>query len=236
LLKLSGEAFQGGPSGPALDASVLAGIGSQLRKVHELGVEVGVVVGGGNIFRGGGAPTGFGRTTGDYMGMLATLVNSLALQATLESQSLDARVMSAFAIPAMAEPFVRRRAIRHLELKRIVIYGGGTGNPYFTTDSAAALRASETDCDLLLKATKVDGVYSTDPMKDPNARRYDRLSFQEAIARRLRVMDTTAFSLCRENGIPIVVFNFFTEDEIVRVLLGEAVGTRIDNTDASRSA
>jgi uridylate kinase len=161
------------------------------------------------------------------MGMLATVINSLALQSALERLGVETRVMTALGINAVAEPFIRRRALRHIEKGRVVIFGAGTGNPYFTTDSAAALRASEMDCDVLFKATKVDGVYSADPMKDPTATRYDRITFQEAIQQRLRVMDTAAFSLCMENRIPIVVFNFFKPNEILRVLRGEPVGTLV---------
>ena len=230
LLKLSGEAFQNPDDGDALDAGMLRRNAEQIRKVRDLGVEVAVVCGGGNIFRGAfGAQSGIGRTTGDHMGMLATVINSLALQAALEGMSVPTRVMTAIAIPAVAEPFIRRRAIRHLEKGRVVIFGAGTGNPYFTTDSAAALRANEIECDALLKATKVDGIYTADPMNDPSATRYDRISFREAIDRRLRIMDTAAFCLCMENSIPIVVFNFFKPDEILRVLAGQPVGTEVTN-------
>lgn len=228
LLKLSGEAFQNRDTREALDAVVLRSNAEQIRKVVELGVELAVVVGGGNIFRGAfGTDMGIGRTTGDHMGMLATVINALALQSALESMQVETRVMTAIAIPAVAEPFIRRRALRHLEKGRVVIFGAGTGNPYFTTDSAAALRANEMDCHALLKATKVDGIYSADPVTHPDAVRYDTISYHDAIAQRLRIMDTAAFSLCMENSIPIHVFDFFAPDSLVRLLGGESVGTRV---------
>ncbi len=228
LLKLSGEACQNQQTGAPLDAQAFSAIAGQVKEVASLGVQIGVVVGGGNIYRGAfGVENGIGRTTGDHMGMLATVINSLALQSALERLGVETRVMTALGIDAVAEPFIRRRALRHLEKGRVVIFGAGTGNPYFTTDSAAALRASEMDCDVLFKATKVDGVYSADPMKDPDATRYERITYQEAIDQRLRVMDTAAFSLCMENRIPIVVFNFFKPNEILRVLRGEPVGTLV---------
>lgn len=228
LLKLSGEALQKSPQGPAFDAKELNRSVDQICKVHELGIEMAIVVGGGNILRGeAAAAAGIGRTEGDHMGMLATVINALTLRAALEARNVESRVMTAYQIRAVAEPFVRRRALRHLERGRVVIFGAGTGNPYFTTDSAAALRAKETDCDVLLKATKVDGVYDRDPHVYPDAVRFDRISYQEAIERRLQVMDATAFALCMENAIPIVVFNFFTPDEIVRVVRGEPVGTEV---------
>ena len=228
LLKLSGEALQCPESGNSLDSGVLSRAAQQIKKVAEMGVQVAIVVGGGNIFRGSfGTKSGIGRTTGDHMGMLATVINSLALQSALERIEIETRVMTAIAIPAVAEPFIQRRAVRHLEKGRVVIFGAGTGNPYFTTDSAAALRANETDCDALFKATKVDGIYSEDPMTNSHAIRYDTISYEEAINKRLRVMDTAAFSLCMENSIPILVFNFFKPDEIVRVLIGDSVGTKV---------
>ena len=228
LLKLSGEACQNPQTGAPLDAQAIGAIAAQVKEVAALGVQIGIVVGGGNIYRGAfGVENGIGRTTGDHMGMLATVINSLALQSALERLGVETRVMTALGINAVAEPFIRRRALRHIEKGRVVIFGAGTGNPYFTTDSAAALRASEMDCDVLFKATKVDGVYSADPMKDPTATRYDRITYQEAIQQRLRIMDTAAFSLCMENRIPIVVFNFFKPNEILRVLRGEPVGTLV---------
>lgn len=226
LLKLSGEALRNPETGASLDPTVLASIATQLKKVREMGTEVAIVVGGGNIFRGlTGENSGVDRTTGDHMGMLATVINSLALQSALEKVGVHTRVMTAIAIPSVAEPFIRRRALRHLEKGRIVIFGAGTGNPFFTTDSAAALRASEIRVDALIKGTKVDGIYTADPVTDPDAKRYERISYSDALQQRLKVMDAAAFSLCMENKIPIIVFNFFKQDELLRVLNGEPVGT-----------
>lgn len=228
LLKLSGEALQNRDSGASLDPGVLTNIADQLKKVRELGVEIAIVVGGGNIFRGlTGENSGVNRTTGDHMGMLGTVINSLALQSALEKIGVHTRVMTALPIPSVAEPFILRRAMRHLEKGRVVIFGAGTGNPYFTTDSAAALRASEIRADVLIKGTKVDGIYTADPMKDANAKRYETITYQDALQQQLKVMDAAAFSLCMEQKIPIVVFNFFKQDEIVRVLQGEPVGTLV---------
>lgn len=228
MLKLSGEALHDNTNGESLDPSILQSIAAQIKRVRALGVQVAIVVGGGNIFRGlTGERCGVDRTTGDYMGMLATVINSLALQATLEAQGVYTRVLSAITMPAVAEPMIRRRAIRHLEKGRVVIFAAGTGNPYFTTDSAAALRASEIGADCLLKATKVDGIYTADPMKDPKATKYRRLTYQEALTRRLKVMDAAAFSLCQENRIPILVFNFFKPNEILRAVTGRPVGTLV---------
>jgi uridylate kinase len=228
LLKLSGEALQNPDDGTSLDPGVIQSIAQQIKAVREMDVEVAIVVGGGNIFRGlNGENSGIDRTTGDHMGMLATVINSLALQSALEKSGVHTRVMTAIAIPSVAEPFIRRRAVRHLEKGRVVIFGAGTGNPFFTTDSAAALRASEIRADVLIKGTKVDGIYSADPKKHANATRYETITYSEAIQQRLRVMDAAAFSLCMENGIPIIVFNFFKENEIIRVLKGESVGTLV---------
>ena len=228
LIKLSGEAFQQPGDGEPLDTGIIRAIAGQLRDVQQLGVQMAIVVGGGNIYRGQeGAQCGIDRTTGDYMGMLATVINARALQSALEQAQLHTRVMTSIAMPAVAEPFIRRRAIRHLEKGRIVIFGAGTGNPFFTTDSAAALRASEIGADLLIKGTKVDGIYNADPLKVPTARRYKRISYSDAIRRQLRVMDTAAFSLCQENNIPIIVLNFFKKGEMVRALQGEPVGTLV---------
>lgn len=211
-----------------LDPAVLVSIAHQIKKVRELGIDVAIVVGGGNIFRGlTGENSGVDRTTGDYMGMLATVINSLALQSALEKIGVHTRVMTAITMPAVAEPFIRRRAMRHMEKGRVVIFGAGTGNPFFTTDSAAALRASEMGVDLLIKGTKVDGIYTADPVKDPSAKRYDRITYQDAIKQGLKIMDAAAFSLCMENNIPIIVFDFFKPDEIVRVVQGEPVGTLV---------
>ena len=230
LLKLSGEAFQNKEKGLSIDPDVLASIGQQFKELISEGAEIAVVVGGGNIFRGlAGEKGGTDRTTGDFMGMLATVINALALQSSLENIGIPTRVMTAIRMPAIAEPFIRRRAMRHLEKGRVVIFGAGTGNPYFTTDSAAALRASEIDADVLMKATKVDGVYTADPMEDKTAKRYDKLSFGEALSKQLKVMDAAAFSLCMENDIPIVVFDFFKEGEILRVFRGEEAGTLVNH-------
>jgi uridylate kinase len=226
LLKLSGEAFKDRTTGDSLDPTVFSSMAKQLKRARSMGVEIAIVVGGGNIFRGlPGEGCGISRTTGDHMGMLATVINSLALQSALENEGLDTRVMTAISMPAVAEPFIQRRAVRHLEKGRIVILGAGTGNPYFTTDSAAALRASEIGASALLKATKVDGIYTDDPVKVPTARRFKEITYTEALARRLKIMDAAAFSLCMENRIPIIVFDFFKPGEILRVLRGESVGT-----------
>lgn len=228
LLKLSGEALQNREKGLSIDPDVLATIGRQFKALIEEGAEIAVVVGGGNIFRGlVGEQGGTDRTTGDSMGMLATCINALALQSSLENVGIPTRVMTAIRMPAVAEPFIRRRAMRHLEKGRVVIFGAGTGNPYFTTDSAAALRASEVDADVLMKATKVDGIYTADPVKDPAATRYDKITYGEALSKQLKVMDAAAFSLCMENDIPIIVFNFFKEGEILRVFKGEDAGTLV---------
>ena len=231
LLKLSGEALQNRETGASLDPAVLVSIAEQLKKVCALGIELSIVVGGGNIFRGlTGENSGVDRTTGDYMGMLATVINSLALQSALEKAGVHTRVMTAISMRSVAEPFIRRKAIRHLEKGRVVIFGAGTGNPYFTTDSAAALRASEIHADALIKGTKVDGIYSADPVKHADAVRYERITYVDALQQQLKVMDAAAFSLCMENKIPIIVFNFFKTDEILRVLKGEPVGTVVSQT------
>jgi uridylate kinase len=228
LLKISGEALQNTTKGLNHDPEILANVARQFKQMLDLGAEIAVVVGGGNIFRGlAGAGKGTDRTTGDFMGMLATVINSLAIQSALENAGIQTRVMTAINMPAVAEPFIRRKAIRHLEKGRVVIFGAGTGNPYFTTDSAAALRASEIDADVLMKATKVDGVYTADPVKDPSATRFDSISYQDAISRQLKVMDAAAFSLCMENDIPIVVFDFFKKNGMVEVFSGEATGTLV---------
>ncbi len=228
LLKLSGEVFQNRDTREALDSIVLRRNAEEIKRVVDMGVQLAIVVGGGNIFRGAfGTELGIGRTSGDHMGMLATVINALALQSALESLGVETRVMTAIEIPAVAEPFIRRRALRHLEKGRVVIFGAGTGNPYFTTDSAAALRANEMDCDALLKGTKVDGIYTADPVKNPEATRYDTISYQDALAQRLGIMDAAAFSLCMENSVPIVVFNFFKPGELIKVLNGEPVGTEV---------
>jgi uridylate kinase len=204
----------------------------QVREVRELGIEVVIVVGGGNIFRGlQGSERGIERVTGDYMGMLGTVINALALQDALEKQGVETRVQSAITMEEVAEPFIRRRAVRHLEKGRVVIFGGGTGNPYFSTDTTAALRANEIDCDVILKATKVDGVYDSDPKKNPKAKRYTRVSYIDALQQQLKVMDSTAFSLCMDNEMPIIVFNFFEPGNLARVVRGDAVGTLVTGSE-----
>jgi uridylate kinase len=227
LLKLSGEALMGkGEFG--IDADTLKYISAEIINVKNLGVEVAVVIGGGNIYRGTNVDTlGISRATGDYMGMLATVINSLALQDCLETFFVETRVMTALQIDAVAEKYVRRRALRHLEKGRIVIFGAGTGNPYFTTDTAAALRAMEIQADALIKATKVDGVYSADPVKDPKAKFYPEISYKEMLNLELKVMDASATLLCKENNIPILVFNLYNKGELERLVMGEKVGTKI---------
>lgn len=227
MLKLSGEALAG-PEGSGLNPEVIRSIALQIRELTELGVEVSVVNGGGNIFRGVAASAkGMDRASADYMGMLATVINALALQDALEKEGLKTRVLSAIAMQEIAEPYIRRRAKRHLEKGRVVIFAAGTGNPYFTTDMAACLRAMEIDAEVICKATKVDGVYSSDPVADPNAKLYKSLSYDEVLAKNLQVMDSTAVALCRENNLPIVVFNMNVEGNMRRVALGEDVGTII---------
>jgi uridylate kinase len=228
LVKISGEALQNKEKGLNHDPEILAGVADQFTQMLSMGAEIAVVVGGGNIFRGlAGAQKGTDRTTGDYMGMLATVINSLAIQSALENAGIQTRVMTAVTMPAIAEPFIRRKAMRHLEKGRVVIFGAGTGNPYFTTDSAAALRASEINADVLMKATKVDGIYTADPMKDPTATRFDHITYQEALSKQLKIMDAAAFSLCMENNIPIVVFDFFKKNGMIEVLTGNDSGTLV---------
>jgi uridylate kinase len=227
LLKLSGEALMGS-EGFGYHADTVAGIVAQIKEVHEQGVQVGIVVGGGNLFRGAtGALAGMNRATADGMGMLATVMNALALKDALEAAGIEARVQTAVSIGHVGEPFERDAAVRHLQAGRVVIFGGGTGNPFFTTDTAAALRGAEIGADLMLKATKVDGVYSADPKKDPSATRFETLSFDEAIARNLGVLDTAAFALCREQNLPLAVFSIFKPGALKRVVMGENEGTRV---------
>jgi uridylate kinase len=228
LLKASGEALMGAQN-YGVDVSVAADVAEQVKAVHELGVEVAIVVGGGNIFRGVSESAGnMDRSSADYIGMLATVMNAVVLQDALEKTGVHTRILSAINIPQVAEPFIRRRAIRHLEKRRVVIFAGGTGNPYFTTDSAAALRALEIRADVILKATKVDGVYSADPVKDASATRYDCITYQEVLEQHLKVMDASAISLCMDNRLPIVVFNMKRSGNIMRVVLGEeGVGTHV---------
>ncbi|MDP2323946.1 MAG: UMP kinase [Gammaproteobacteria bacterium] len=227
LLKLSGEALMGnGDYG--IDPDMLSRIASEIKDIEALGVQLGIVIGGGNIFRGAGlARAGMDRVTGDHMGMLATVINALALQDALERVGVHARVMSALQIHAVSEDYIRRRAIRHLEKGRIAIFAAGTGNPFFTTDTAAALRAIEIGADVLAKGTKVDGVYTADPVKDPQAKRYDRLTFDRVINDKLNVMDATAVVMCRENNVPIRVFNLQVPGELLRLAGGEDVGTLV---------
>jgi uridylate kinase len=228
LLKLSGEAVRSSDKRLAIDPDSVALIAKRVKAVVELGVEVAMVVGGGNIFRGGaGAQRGIDRSSGDYMGMLATIINALALQNGMEHEGLDTRVQTAISMQRVAEPFILRRALRHLSKGRVVIFAGGTGNPYFSTDTAAALRASEIGADVLMKATKVDGIYSSDPVTEPTATRYSRLSYSEALQRSLRIMDAAAFSLCMENRIPIVVFDFFKDGNTEAVVCGAEIGTLV---------
>jgi uridylate kinase len=225
LLKLSGEALMGSGSF-GIDPEVVRILSDELASVHALGVELALVVGGGNIFRGvKAASAGMDRVSGDHMGMLATLINSLALQDQLEQRGIQTRVLSAIEIRQVAEPFIRRRAIRHLEKGRVIILAAGTGNPYFTTDSAAALRAMEVKAEVLLKATKVDGVYSADPVSNPDATKFPRITYREVLERNLKVMDATAISLCMDNKLPIVVFNIRQDGNIRRVIHGESIGT-----------
>jgi len=227
LLKLSGEALAG-ETGGGIDTAALRDMAEQIKEVRNLGVEVVVVMGGGNIFRGiAGSKAGVERATGDYMGMLATIINALALQDALEKCAVETRVQTAITMHQVAEPFIRRRAVRHLEKARVVIFGGGTGNPYFSTDTAAALRANEIGADVILKATKVDGIYDSDPLKNSKAKRYTRLSYLEALQKQLKVMDATAFSLCMDNHMPIIVFDIFREHNLRRVVMGDKVGTLV---------
>lgn len=228
LLKISGEALMG-EQNYGIDVDVARNVAQELKAVHLLGVQVAVVVGGGNIFRGVSKSAGnMDRSSADYIGMLATVMNAVVLQDALEKAEVDSRVLSAIDIPQLAESFIRRRAVRHLEKGRVVIFAAGTGNPYFTTDSAAALRALEIKADIILKATKVDGVYSDDPMTNPAADRFDEITYQQVLERQLKVMDASAISLCMDNNLPIVVFNMREAGNITRVVLGEVgVGTRV---------
>jgi len=227
LLKLSGEAL-GGDNGVGICPEAVREMARQIAEVRELGVQVVVVAGGGNIYRGAsGGERGIERATGDYMGMLATVINALALQDALEKLEVETRVQSAINMSQVAEPFIRRRAVRHLEKGRVVIFGGGTGNPYFSTDTAAALRANEVGAEVILKATKVDGIYESDPKKNPEAKRYAQITYLEALQKRLQVMDSTAFSLCMDNKMPIIVFDFFKAHNLREVVMGQPVGTLV---------
>lgn len=226
LLKLSGEALLGKFS-HGIDAEMCASLACEIKEVHEMGVEVALVVGGGNIFRGQVESKRFGldRSVADYMGMLATVMNGLALQNALEQVGIQTRVMTAIQMHAIAEPYILRRAIRHLEKRRVIIFVAGTGNPYFTTDTAAALRATEINCDVIMKATKVDGVYTSDPVKDKTAKKYETLKFIDVLKKNLKVMDATAISMCMDNSLPIMVFNLLEKGNIKKAVFGEKIGT-----------
>ncbi len=226
LLKLSGEALLGKLQ-HGIDAEMCESLAQEIKEVHDMGVEVALVVGGGNIFRGQVESKRFGldRSVADYMGMLATVMNGLALQNALEQTGIQTRVMTAIQMHAIAEPYILRRAIRHLEKRRVIIFVAGTGNPYFTTDTAAALRATETNCDVIMKATKVDGVYTADPMKDKTAKKYQTLKFIDVLKKNLKVMDATAISMCMENNLPIMVFNLLQRGNIKKAVFGEKIGT-----------
>lgn len=228
LLKLSGESLMGTQKF-GIEAAMLDHYALQIKKLVDVGVEVAIVIGGGNIFRGlQASASGIERVQGDYMGMLATCINGMALQSAMESHGIFTRLISAIEMQEIAEPYIRRRAIRHLEKGRVVIFSAGTGSPYFTTDSAAALRANEIGADVILKGTRVDGIYSADPEKDPTAEKFSKLSFAMVISLGLKVMDMTAFTLCRENNLPIIVFNINDDDNILRIVQGENVGTLVE--------
>ncbi len=229
LLKLSGEALMGEQSG-GIDPAVVNMIADQVKEIRELGVEVALVIGGGNIFRGvAGATKGMDRVTGDHMGMLATMINALALQDGLEKKGVQTRVMSGMEMPRVAETYIRRRAMRHLEKGRVVVFGAGTGNPYFSTDTAAALRANEINAEVVMKATNVDGVYTADPKKDPTATKYEHITFQEVLEKNLKVMDAAAIALCQDNHLPILVFNMMKPGGLVAAVNGNHEGTLVDS-------
>ncbi|MEP7147466.1 MAG: UMP kinase [Acidobacteriota bacterium] len=234
LLKLSGEALLGRQS-YGIDIEMAESVAREIKAVHDLGVEVAIVVGGGNIFRGVSKSAGnMDRAAADYIGMLATVMNAVVLQDALEKLEVYTRVMSAIDIPQLAEPFIRRRAVRHLEKQRVVIFAAGTGNPYFTTDSAAALRALEIEAEVIFKATKVDGIYSADPMKDKTATRFEKISYQEVLEKQLRVMDTSAISLCMDNNLPIMVFNMTDSGNIIKAVGGDTtIGTLVGGADSA---
>ncbi len=227
LLKLSGEALNGGDKSQIINPDILEQYAKAVKSVVETGCEVAIVIGGGNIFRGAAQKSGIDRSQGDYMGMLATVINGMAIQSALESEGVKTRLLSAIKMEQIAEPFIRRRAIRHLEKGRVVIFGAGTGNPYFSTDSGGALRAVEIGADVLLKGTSVDGVYSDDPRKNPDATKYDEISFDEVIGKGLKVMDMTAFTLCKENKLPIIVFDMNQENNLLKLVHGETIGTLV---------
>ncbi|MBI4550275.1 MAG: UMP kinase [Candidatus Omnitrophica bacterium] len=227
VLKLSGEVLQG-RQGYGIDPEQVRSIAYQIKEIREIEVQVALVIGGGNLFRGqAAAEQGMDRSTADYIGMLATVINSLALQDALEKQGVHTRVLTAIEMRQLAEPYIRRRAIRHLEKGRVVIFAGGTGNPYFTTDTTAALRAIEINADVILKATKVDGVYTADPQKNPKARKFEKLKYLEVLKKQLKVMDATAISLCMDNQLPIIVFNLLKKGNIKKVITGQKIGTQV---------
>lgn len=227
LLKLSGESLSG-KNGYGISLEKAFNIAQEIKELQELGIEIALVIGGGNIFRGmEGSQAGIDRATGDYMGMLATIMNAMALQDAFEKNGLYTRVVSAIEMHQIAEPYIRRRAVRHLEKKRIVIFAAGTGNPYFSTDTAAALRAQEIHAEVILKATKVDGVYDSDPVKNPKAKKFDQLTFLDVLNKKLQVMDSTSISLCMDHNLPIIVFNLFERGNMKKVVLGESIGTRV---------
>jgi uridylate kinase len=228
LLKLSGEALNGGDKSQIINPDILEQYAKAVKTVVATGCEVAIVIGGGNIFRGAAQKSGIDRSQGDYMGMLATVINGMAIQSALESEGVKTRLLSAIKMEQIAEPFIRRRAIRHLEKGRVVIFGAGTGNPYFSTDSGGALRAVEIGADVLLKGTSVDGVYSDDPRKNPEATKYDEISFDEVISKGLKVMDMTAFTLCKENKLPIIVFDMNQNDNLLKLVEGEKIGTLVN--------
>lgn len=226
-IKLSGEVF-GGKEGFGFDHAVIDSLSKQIKRIHESGAEIGLIVGGGNIFRGTrSAPEGMDRVAADHMGMLATVINAILLQDALERNGLATRLLTAIEMRAIAEPYIKRRMVRHIEKRRVVIFAAGTGNPFFTTDTAAALRASEMAADVLIKGTKVDGVYDKDPAQYPDAERFDRLSYQEVLSRDLKVMDATAIAFCKDNSIPILVLNIERENTLYDAVMGETVGTII---------
>lgn len=234
LLKLSGESLMGDKS-YGIDPQVLEYFAKEIKKVHQLGVQIGIVIGGGNIYRGLNAQDqGIDRVTGDQMGMLATIINSLALQNTLENNGIYTRLMSAIKMEEIAEPYIRRRAIRHLEKERVVIFGAGTGHPYFSTDTAASLRAVEIEADAIFKGTRVDGVFDSDPEKNPAANRFDEITYMDVLKKNLRVMDLTAISLCQENNLPIIVFNMDQPDNLLKLVTGKSVGTTVSNFENSK--
>lgn len=228
LLKLSGEALNGGDKSQIINPDILENYAKEVAAVVNTGCEVAIVIGGGNIFRGAASKSGIDRSQGDYMGMLATVINGMAIQSAMEAEGLKTRLLSAIKMEQVAEPFIRRRAIRHLEKGRVVIFGAGTGNPYFSTDSGGALRAIEIGAQVLLKGTSVDGVYNDDPRKNPAAVKYDSIGFDEVIAQGLKVMDMTAFTLCKENKLPIIVFDMNQPGNLLKVINGEAIGTLVN--------